>query len=114
LQTAKRGAEAERDGAARCGENNRKAPWHASSIRLDPMGTTAGALRHAGRRYRRAARWVVHPVRGVEREARHLHEIEREGESGETPFIAMLGLVVFLGSVFLVMLGIAFLAYYLS
>ena len=56
----------------------------------------------------------MHPVRGVESEARHLYEIEREGESGETPFIAMLGLAVFLGSVFLVMLGIAFLAYYLS
>lgn len=78
------------------------------------MGTTAGALRHAGRRYQRVARWAMHPVRGVESEARHLYEIEREGESGETPFIAMLGLAVFLGSVFLVMLGIAFLAYYLS
>jgi len=83
-------------------------------IRLDRMGTSAGALRHASRRYRRVARWAVHPVRGVESEARHLHEIERAGESGETPFIAMLGLALFLGSVFLVMLGVAFLAYYLS
>jgi hypothetical protein len=57
---------------------------------------------------------MVHPVRGVEGEAHRLHEIEREGESGETPFIVMLGLIFFLGSVFLVMLGIAFLAYYLS
>jgi hypothetical protein len=78
------------------------------------VGTTVGVLRHAGRRYRGVARWAVHPVRGVESEARHLHEIEREGQSGETPFIAMLGLALFLGSVFLVMLGIAFLAYYLS
>ena len=78
------------------------------------MGTTAGALRHAGRRYQRVARWAAHPVRGVEGEALHLHEIEREGHSGETPFIAILGLVLFLGSVFLVMLGIALLAYYLS
>lgn len=44
----------------------------------------------------------------------HLHEVERAGESGETPFIAILGLIVFLGSVFLVLLAISLLAYYLA
>jgi hypothetical protein len=53
------------------------------------MVTTAGAVRHTGRRYRRVARWAVQPLRGVESEARHL----------------------LLGSVFLVMLGSAFIAY---
>jgi hypothetical protein len=50
----------------------------------------------------------------VEAEAHHLHEVEQIGESGETPFIAMLGLLLFLGSVFAVMLALAFLAYYLA
>jgi hypothetical protein len=40
--------------------------------------------------------------------------VERAGESAETPFIALLGLILFFGSVFLVMLSIAFTAYYLA
>ena len=34
-----------------------------------------------------------HPIQAVEAEAKHLHEIEQQGESGETPFIAILGLI---------------------
>jgi hypothetical protein len=34
---------------------------------------------------------LPHPVRSVLDEAHVLAEIERDGESGETPFIAMLG-----------------------
>jgi hypothetical protein len=78
------------------------------------MGSGADAIRRAGMHYRRMFHWVRHPVRRVEGEARHLHEVERQGESGETPYIAMLGLVLFLGSVFLLMVGIAFAAYYLA
>jgi hypothetical protein len=50
----------------------------------------------------------------VPAEARHLHAVEQEGESGETPFLAMLGVVVFLLPVFLLMVGLAFAAYYLA
>ena len=56
--------------------------------------------------------WLRHPVRGVEDEAHHLREIEREGESGETPFIAILGVLLFLLPIAAVMMGLAFLAYY--
>ena len=78
------------------------------------MGVVKGAARQAGGRYKRMVGWVAQPVRGVQKEAHDLHEVERTGESAETPFIAMLGLVLFLGSVFLVMVGLAFAAYYLA
>jgi hypothetical protein len=55
-----------------------------------------------------------HPVREVEAEAHHLHEIEREGERGETPFIAILGMVIFLLPIVVLVLGLAFAAYYLA
>jgi trehalose utilization protein len=55
-----------------------------------------------------------HPIQAVEGEARHLHEVERLGESAETPLIALLGLVLFFAGVFVVMTGIAFAAYYLA
>ena len=45
------------------------------------------------------------PFRGAEHEAHHLHEIEQEGESGATPLIAIGGLVIFLGSIFIVLLA---------
>jgi|tagenome__1003787_1003787.scaffolds.fasta_scaffold20819940_2 hypothetical protein len=52
--------------------------------------------------------------RAIVREAHHLHEVERLGESAETPLIAIAGLVLFLGPVFLVVVALAFLAYYLA
>lgn len=78
------------------------------------MGVVKDAVRHAGSRYRRMFAWRLRPVRGIEEEAHRLHEVERVGESAETPYIAMLGLLFFLGSVFLVMVGLAFAAYYLT
>lgn len=78
------------------------------------MGSGTDAVRHAGKHYGKMFSGVRHPVRRVEGEARHLHGVERKGESAETPYIAMLGLVFFLGSVFLIMVGIAFAAYYLA
>ena len=78
------------------------------------MGVVKDATRHAGGRYRRTFHWITHPVRGVGEEAHHLHEVERAGESAETPLIAMLGLAFFLGSVFLVIVGLAFAGYFLA
>ncbi len=78
------------------------------------MGTGADATKRAGGHYRRAWKWLAHPVRNVEAEAHHLHEVEQEGESGETPFIAILGIVLFLVPIFLLMLGLALAAYYLA
>jgi hypothetical protein len=50
----------------------------------------------------------------VSRPAHHLHEVEQAGEVPETPFIALLGVVLFVLPVFLVIVGLAFAAYYLA
>ena len=73
------------------------------------MSGGARAARHAGSLYQRAFR---RPVEKVEAEVHHLHEVEQRGESGETPFIAILGVFLFLVPIFLVMAGLAFAAYY--
>ncbi len=65
-------------------------------------------------RYGRVGRWILRPVRGVDLEVHRLHQVEQVGESGETPYIAIAGLLVFLVSVFLLMLGVSLLAYYLG
>lgn len=70
--------------------------------------------RHAGTRYKRLLRRAAGSVRKLEAEPHHLHEIEREGEAGATPFIAIGGLILFLLPIFLLMLGLAFTAYYLA
>jgi hypothetical protein len=70
--------------------------------------------RHAGTLYRRSLRRAAKPVEKVEAEAAHLHEIEERGEAGVTPFIAIGGLILFLLPIFLVMVGLAFAAYYLA
>jgi hypothetical protein len=78
------------------------------------MAIATDVAAHAGTLYRRMFRALGIPVRAIEAEASHLHEIEQTGESGETPFIAILGVVLFLLPIFLVMLGVAFAAYYLA
>jgi len=55
-----------------------------------------------------------HPIRAVEEEVEHLREIEEEGESAETPAIAIGGILLFLIPIVLLFTGIAFAAYYLS
>jgi len=78
------------------------------------MSTASQAVRHAGGLYRKSLDRALRPIRKVEREVGHLREVERVGESGETPYIALLGLVLFLGSIFAIMVGLAFAAYYLT
>lgn len=53
-------------------------------------------------------------MRGIEAEAEHLLEVEREGTSEATPLIAILGIVLFLTPIVLLILGLAFAAYYLA
>jgi hypothetical protein len=53
-------------------------------------------------------------VRELEAEAEHLLEVEREGKSEATPLIAILGVVLFLAPIVLLILGLAFAAYYLA
>lgn len=76
------------------------------------MSNAGDMLRQAGTLYRRAFRRAERPIERLDAEAKHLHEIEHRGEAGATPFIALAGLILFLLPVFLVMLGLAFLAYY--
>jgi hypothetical protein len=78
------------------------------------VGTGSDAAKQAGSHYRRAWATVKRPVQKLEDEAHHLHEVEEEGESGEAPFIAILGLILFLVPIFLLMLGLAMAAYYLA
>jgi Xaa-Pro aminopeptidase len=78
------------------------------------MAAGRDAARHAGSIYRRAFARLRHPVREIEAEAEHLHQVERAGESAETPAIAIFGIVLFLLPIVLVILGLSFLAYYLA
>jgi hypothetical protein len=78
------------------------------------MSVPARATKHAGGLYRKTFDAVRRPVRKIEEEAAHLHEIEQVGESAETPFVAILGVFLFLFPLFLLLLGIAFGAYYLA
>jgi hypothetical protein len=55
-----------------------------------------------------------HPIQAIEARARHLHEVERLGESSEAPLIAILGLVIFFVCAFVIMTGLSFAAYYLA
>jgi hypothetical protein len=77
------------------------------------MGVPARTTSHAAGIYRRLLDAVRHPVRKLEAEADHLREVEELGEAGETPFIAILGVILFLLPIFLVMLGIILAVYYL-
>jgi hypothetical protein len=73
-------------------------------------GVTRVSRRLAG-----GIRWAalldpLRPLRTIERQAHHLHEVEQAGESEYTPWIAVVGLVLFLVSVFVLMTAIAFTA----
>ena len=48
----------------------------------------------------------LRPIRAATHEARHLHELERAGESEWTPWIALAGLILFFAAVGLLMFGI--------
>lgn len=78
------------------------------------MAAGRDAARHAGTLYRKAFGSLRRPVRGIEAEAEHLLEVEREGTSEATPLIAILGIVLFLTPIVLLILGLAFAAYYLA
>ena len=70
------------------------------------------AARHAGRLYRRSFRGTLRSFRRAEAKARELEEIEHDGYAGETPYIAILGVFLFLAPIFVFILGLSFLAYY--
>jgi hypothetical protein len=90
---------------------------HEATLSLPYDGVvTVGkdAAEHAGTLYRRAFAWLRHPVKKLEAEAEHLHEVEQAGESEVTPFIAIAGLILFLFPIVVLVLGLSFAAYYLA
>ena len=78
------------------------------------MNSVARSVRHAGGLYRRVLRRSPHPIQSLEHEVEHLHEIEQRGEAGETPYIAIAGVFLFLLPIFCFMVGVAFAAYYIT
>jgi hypothetical protein len=81
---------------------------------MQAMSAGRDAATRAGNHFRKMLAWLRHPLRGIEAEADHLREVERVGESAETPYIAILGLLFFLAPLFLLLVGLAFAAYYLA
>ena len=80
-----------------------------------PAASTASrTVKRASCLYGRTLHAPLRLIRDAEVEAHHLHAVEQKGDAGEIPFIAILGLILFLLPVFLVMLGLAFAAYYLA
>jgi hypothetical protein len=77
------------------------------------MAVTSRSARHAAGLYGKSWRAVRRRARKIEAEAEHIVEVERKGESGETPFIAILGVLLFLLPIVALLLGISFGAYYL-
>jgi hypothetical protein len=91
---------------------------HGVSVRLDDyyhqlVGVATKSTKHAAGLYRRTFAAALRPIRKIEAEAQHLHEVERTGESEETPFIAILGLFLFLVPIVVLVLGLALLAAHL-
>jgi hypothetical protein len=78
------------------------------------MAASRDAAAQAGTLYRKAFGVFRRPVQGIAAEAEHLHEVERKGESETTPFIAIMGVILFLAPIVLVILGLSFAAYYLA
>ena len=93
-------------------KGNSTAAHDASYHRV--VSTANSATRHAGSLYRRLFAFVRHPVRKIEDEAHHLREVEDRGESGETPLIVFLGVILFILPIFLVMLVIIYGAYVIA
>jgi hypothetical protein len=60
------------------------------------MSSIVRARKHAGGLYAQTFRRLRHPIQRIEAETHHLREVEQAGESGETPAIAIAGLVLFL------------------
>ena len=90
---------------------------HGSTLSLPYHGVVAesrNAAEHAGTLYRRAFSWLRHPVKRLEQEAGHLHEVEQAGESGVTPLIAIAGIILFLLPIVAIVLGLSFAAYFLA
>lgn len=96
------------------GVSRRLTGGEASTTYDGAMAAGRDAATHAATLYRRMFAALRLRVREIEAEAGHLRRVEQAGESGETPFIAILGLLFFLIPIVLLVGGLAFAAYYLA
>jgi hypothetical protein len=78
------------------------------------LSTPGRAAKHASALYTRTFHVALRLIRSAEEEVHHLHAVEHEGAVAETPLIAIIGLIFFFLPIFLVMVGLAFTAYYVA
>jgi hypothetical protein len=78
------------------------------------MAVARDAAAHAGSLYRKAFALLRLPAQKIHTEAEHLRAVEEAGESGETPLIVFMGIILFLLPILVLMMGLAFAAYYLA
>ena len=78
------------------------------------VSTPGRAAKHASALYTRTFYVALRRIRRAEEEVHHLHAVEHEGAATETPLIAIIGLIFFFLPIFLVMVGLAFAAYYVA
>jgi hypothetical protein len=83
---------------------------------VEVRAETAGRpVQHAQERPKRVRgiHLRARPIRAAAQEAKHLHQLERAGESEWTPWIAMTGLILFFAAIGLLMFGIVEIASHL-
>jgi hypothetical protein len=78
------------------------------------MAAARDAARQAGSLYRKTLAFLRIRAHKIEAEVEHLREVEQAGESGEAPFIAIVGVLLFLLPIVALLLGIAFTVYFLA
>jgi hypothetical protein len=75
------------------------------AARTEPAGRPVQHARERPQRFR-GIYLRSRPIRAAAQEVKHLHELERAGESEWTPWIAIIGLILFFAAIGLLMFGI--------
>jgi hypothetical protein len=81
-------------------------------VRTEPARTPVQRAQERPKRFR-ASYLRSRPIQAAAQEVKHLHELERAGESEWTPWIAITGLILFLAAIGLLMFGIVEIASHL-
>jgi hypothetical protein len=74
-------------------------------VRIEPAGTPVQHAQERPKRFR-AIYSRSRPIRAAAQEVKHLHQLERAGESEWTPWLAITGLILFFAAIGLLMFGI--------
>jgi hypothetical protein len=81
-------------------------------VRTEPAGRPVQHAQERPKRFR-GIYLRSRPIRAAAQEVKHLHQLERAGESEWTPWIAMTGLILFFAAIGLLMFGIVEIASHL-